>query len=361
MLAFAASCGLAGVAGGIHALFVSSVTAGDTFTITVPLTVVLMSVLGGTRHWAGPAVGAAIITALLYAFTASDHAIAGKAVFGAVLIVVILFMPQGVLGRFLEGRRRAPVPASGPEAGHAAAEPTPEVAPKRRSVGRDRVLAARGIRKTFSGVHALDGIDIDVREGEILGLVGPNGSGKSTFINVVSGHYRPDGGTLAFRGRDIVHVPAHRIALAVVDNVALPAMFGAASLERGAALKDAGRWLEFTGLADKAQWLPGDLNLHQRKFLELARALASRPRLLLLDEVLSGLTPTEIEGAILLIRRIRDEGATIVFVEHVMRAVRALTDRIVVLDHGQVIAEGAADDVMARSDVMTAFLGTADA
>ena len=103
------------------------------------------------------------------------------------------------------------------------------------------------------------------------------------------------------------------------------------------------------------------MNLHQRKFLELARALASRPRLLLLDEVLSGLTPTEIDGAIALIRRIRDEGATIVFVEHVMRAVRALTDRIVVLDHGQVIAEGAPDDVMGRSDVVTAFLGKAHA
>ena len=135
MLAFAVSCGLAGVAGGIHALFVSYVTAGDTFTITVPLTVVLMSVLGGTRHWAGPAVGAAIITALLYAFTAGDHAIAGKAVFGAVLIVVILFMPQGVLGRFLERRRRAPAHASGPEASHAVAAAAPAVAPKRHGVG----------------------------------------------------------------------------------------------------------------------------------------------------------------------------------------------------------------------------------
>jgi branched-chain amino acid transport system permease protein len=377
MLAFAVSCGLAGVAGGIHALFVSYVTAGDTFTITVPLTVVLMSVLGGTRHWAGPAVGAAIITALLYAFTAGDHAIAGKAVFGAVLIVVILFMPQGVLGRFLERRRRAPIRGADSEASHDVAVAVPAVTPKRNAVAADRILSARGLRKTFHGVHALDGIDIDVREGEILGLVGPNGSGKSTFINVVSGHYRPDGGSLTFRGVDIAQVPAHRIAgagiartyqiprpfdhLTVVDNVALPAMFGAASLERGAALQDAARWLEFTGLADKAQWLPGDLNLHQRKFLELARALASRPRLLLLDEVLSGLTPTEIEGAILLVRRIRDEGATIVFVEHVMRAVRALADRIVVLDHGQVIAEGAADDVMARSEVMTAFLGKAHA
>ncbi len=375
MAAFAVSCGLAGVAGGIHALFVSYVTTGDTFTITVPLTVVLMSVLGGTRHWAGPAVGATIITALLYAFTAGNLAVAGKAVFGAVLIVVILFMPQGVLGGLLARRRREREPA----APAAIAEPAAARAPSRdRSAAEaERILVARGIRKAFRGVRALDDVDIDVRRGEILGLLGPNGSGKSTFINLVSGHYRPDAGAVVLEGRDIVQWSAHRIAragvartyqiprpfdhLTVIDNVAVPAMFGAAQLDRGAALVDASRWLEFTGLADKADWLPGELNLHQRKFLELARALASRPRLLLLDEVLSGLTPSEIDSAIRLIQRIRDEGATIVFVEHVMRAVRALTDRIVVLDHGQVIAEGAADDVMERSDVVTAFLGKAHA
>ena len=374
MAAFAVSCGLAGIAGGMHALFVSYVTAGDTFTITVPLTVVLMSVLGGTRQWAGPAVGATIITALLYAFTAGDLAVAGKAVFGAVLIVVILFMPQGVLGSLMARRRRKVAPATPAVVADAA------MAPKivaRRSMDAGSILVARGIRKSFRGVRALDGVDIDVRSGEILGLLGPNGSGKSTFINLVSGHYRADAGTLALGGEDIAHWSAHRIAragvartyqiprpfehLTVIDNVALPAMFGAAQLDRRAALREAARWLEFTDLADKASFLPEDLNLHQRKFLELARALASRPQLLLLDEVLSGLTPSEIDGAIRLIRRIRDDGATIVFVEHVMRAVLALADRIVVLDQGRVIAEGAADDVMRRSDVETAFLGKARA
>ena len=403
MLAFAVSCGLAAVAGGIHAMFVSYVTAGDTFSITVPLTVVLMSVLGGTRQWAGPAVGAAIITALLYAFTASNHAIAGKAVFGAVLIAVILFMPHGVLGSLLERRRKkrlAAVRATTGEAvgeagtvasrdvnddtaaavsraSHAGVNRPAAVAHAGNVRGGAPLLVARSIRKAFRGVRALERVDLEVREGEILGLVGPNGSGKSTFINVVSGHYRPDGGELVFGGIDIANRDAHRIAragvartyqiprpfdhLTVLDNVAVPAMFGAAQLGRDAALRDARRWLDFTGLADKAQWLPADLNLHQRKFLELARALASRPRLLLLDEVLSGLTPTEIDGAIGLIRRIRDEGATIVFVEHVMRAVRALTDRIVVLDHGQVIAEGSPSEVMGRTAVVTAFLGKAHA
>jgi len=143
----------------------------------------------------------------------------------------------------------------------------------------------------------------------------------------------------------------------VLDNVALPAMFGAAALDRGDARREARRWLEFTGLTSLQSAMPGDLNLHQRKFLELARALASRPRLLLLDEVLSGLTPGEINEAVALIRTIRDRGATIVFVEHVMRAVMALADRLVVLNYGQVIAEGAPAEVMDRPAVITAFLG----
>ena len=124
-----------------------------------------------------------------------------------------------------------------------------------------------------------------------------------------------------------------------------------------AAVREAWRWLEFTGLQDKADALPDELNLHQRKFLELARALAARPRLVLLDEVLSGLTPSEINEAIELIRRIRDQGSTIVFVEHVMRAVMALTDRIVVLNHGKLIAQGVANEVMQDAEVVNAYLG----
>jgi len=384
MLAFGVSCALAGVAGGIHALFVSYVTTGETFSITVPLTVVLMSVLGGTRHWAGPAVGAVLITSLLYAFTAADHPLAGKAVFGAVLIAVIVFMPDGVLGSWMahrSARRRRAPSATAADAVAVDRQPAPAAPPRATAAANtavrpghvDLLLAARGIRKAFRGVQALDGVDLDVRRGEILGLLGPNGSGKSTFINLVSGHYRLDGGTLLFESVDLVGRSAHTIArsgiartyqiprpfahLTVFDNVALPAMFGAAALDRDDAEREARRWLEFTGLTSLQTAMPDDLNLHQRKFLELARALAARPRLLLLDEVLSGLTPGEINEAVDLIRTIRDRGATIVFVEHVMRAVMALCDRLVVLNYGQVIAEGHPAEVMAKPAVVTAFLG----
>jgi branched-chain amino acid transport system permease protein len=239
------------------------------------------------------------------------------------------------------------------------------------------LLALRDLRKSFRGVRALDGVDLDVRDGEILGVLGPNGSGKSTLINVISGHYRADGGSVRFGDAELVHLPAHRIAragiartyqiprpfahLSVRDNVALTAMFGRAALDRARADEAALEWLRFTGLARRAAALPRDLNLHQTKFLELARALAARPRLVMLDEVLSGLTPTEIDEAVELIRRIRDQGTTIVLVEHVMRVVTALSNRVVVLAQGRELAQGSAAEVRARRDVAVAYLGVAHA
>jgi branched-chain amino acid transport system permease protein len=377
LMALAISCALAGVAGGIHAMFLSYVTVGEVFTIAVPLTVVLMSVLGGSRHWAGPAIGAVAITALLYSFTAANHAIAGKAMVGVILIAAILFMPDGILLRLRALFRRAPKPVAG--TAHApsqlVAQAQASSAPSSPAPSGEVLLRVRGLQKAFRGVRALAGVDVDVRRGEILGLLGPNGSGKSTFINVVSGHYVPTAGEIVFEGRRLAGHAAHRIAgagiartyqiprpfarMSVLDNVALATMFGGAVGDPADARKRAMTWLEFTGLHDKAAARPDDLNLHQRKFLELARALASRPRLVLLDEVLCGLTPSEIDDAVALIRRIRDQGSTIVFVEHVMRAVMALTDRVVVFNHGELLAEGNATEVMQRPEVMTAYLGKA--
>jgi branched-chain amino acid transport system permease protein len=261
-----------------------------------------------------------------------------------------------------------------PTAAHAALPAAPGVLAQG---GTASVLAVQGVRKAFRGVRALDGVDLDVREGEILGVLGPNGSGKSTLINVITGHYRADAGSIVFAGHDVARWPAHRIAragiartyqiprpfahLTVQDNVALTGVFGNAALHTPAARDDAQRWLAFTGLGARGPSLPGELNLHQTKFLELARALAARPRLVLLDEVLSGLTPGEIDEAVAMILRIREQGTTVVLVEHVMRVVTALADRLVVLDQGRVLAEGAPAEVMARRDVSIAYLGTAHA
>jgi len=369
LAAFAISCALAGLAGGIHAVFVSYVTVAETFSIALAVNVVLMSALGGTRHWLGPAVGAVAITVLLYAFTSGNAAVAGRALTGLILIVVIIAMPEGILGQILKRFRRKEAPVR-PVVGN-------PVSTNAKKESGEPLLVVSGVAKAFKGVQALAGVDLEVRSGEILGLVGPNGSGKSTLINVVSGHYAVDGGSIRFEGEELVGMPAHRIARAgiartyqiprpfpqmtVLQNVALPPMFGQVVMDRVRAEHEAWRWLAFTGLEAKAHRFPSDLNLHERKFLELARALASRPKLLFLDEVLSGLTPVEMDGALRLVRAIREQGATIVFVEHVMRAVMQLTDRVVVLTYGKAIAAGLPRDVMRDSQVVDAYLGTAHA
>ena len=352
LFALGLSSGLAGIAGGIHAMFVTYVTVAETFSIVVPLYVVLMSVLGGARHWLGPAVGATVVTVLMVGVTGGESAILGRALVG---LDADARHPLPARG----GHRPRDPPAAGAagrarERGRRSGEPAVATASPAR-IGGAPLLVCADVRKAFRGVQALAGVSLDVREGEIVGLVGPNGSGKSTLINVVSGHYRADGGRILVGGVEVAGMVAHEIArrgvartyqiprpfarLTVRDNVAVAGMFGGRARGRRAAEREADRWLEFAGLADRADLLPAALNLHQRKFLELARALASEPRLVLLDEVLSGLTPSEMADATRLVRDIRERGTTVVFVEHIMRVVMDLADRVVVLDAGQVLAE----------------------
>ncbi len=368
LIAFGISCAFAGVAGGIHSVFVSYVTVGEVFNIVVPLNVVLMSVLGGSRHWFGPAVGATVITALLYSFTAGDFAVAGRATIGLILIIVILFMPQGIMGQLLRWwrmRQSAPKPLPEP------LSPPPIT---RQGQDGDLILSVNHVTKQFTGVRALNDVSLDVRRGEILGLVGPNGSGKSTMVNVISGLYKPEHGSVVFSGTDLVLQPAYQAAhsgiartyqiprpfvtLTVLENATLAGMFGGRQLSRTQAERQAMHWLEFVGLAERARALPTELNLHQRKFLELARALASAPQLVLLDEVLAGLTPSEINSAITLVREIRNRGSTVVFIEHNMRAVLELCERLIVLNYGQIIASGDPRKVIADPEVISAYLGT---
>jgi branched-chain amino acid transport system permease protein len=370
LAAFAISCALAGLAGGIHAVFVSYVTVAETFSIALAVNVVLMSALGGTRHWLGPAVGAVAITMLLYAFTSGQAAVIGRALTGLILIVVIVVMPEGILGQILKRFRRKEAPM----------RPVVEglVSPNTRKESAEPLLVVKGAAKAFKGVQALAGVDLEVRRGEILGLVGPNGSGKSTLINMISGHFPLTAGSIVLDGETISALEPHEVArkgvartyqiprlfdhMTVLENVRLCATFGRAGdgLEDDTAAQ-ARHWLVFTGLADKADQLPGMLNLHERKFVEFARALAARPKLLLLDEVLCGLTPSEVDQAIDLIRRIRAGGTTIVFVEHVMRAVVALADRVAVLDQGRLLALGAPHETMQNPEVIGVYLGVAHA
>jgi branched-chain amino acid transport system permease protein len=370
LIAFALSAAIAGAVGGVHSIYVGFLTVAGTFELSVPLFVVLMSVLGGARHWLGPAIGAAIITSLLYAFISGGEAMVGRAIVGLILIVAILWLPDGAvpaLRKWLAGhRRRADVQA-------AATKRPAKIVPLARPSSQRTLLEVRGVTKRFGGLQALSGVDLEVREGEILGLVGPNGSGKTTLINVISGFYRLTAGTIILDGAEIGHAAPHETArrgiartyqiprpfsnMTVLENVALSATFGGPVRPAGEIHDEALHWIDFTGLGGKEQEPPAALNLHERKFLELARALAAKPKLLLLDEVLSGLNPAEIDNAIRLVRAIRAQGATIVFVEHLMRAVVELSDRIAVLNEGKLFALGAPREVMRDPRVISIYLG----
>jgi branched-chain amino acid transport system permease protein len=235
------------------------------------------------------------------------------------------------------------------------------------------LLECVDVEKRFGGVRALAGVSIAVERGEVVGLVGPNGSGKSTLIGILSGVHAPTAGRVLLEGRRIDRLPPHvrshlGIArthqipkpfetMSVRDNVAIACMFGRVAQSLAAARDRSDEYLQVVGLAARADALPREVNLHQRQLLELARALATKPRLLLLDEVLAGLNPAELDEALAVLRRIHERGTTIVLVEHLMRVVTDLATRIVVLDHGAKLADGAPDAVMNDPAVRRAYLG----
>jgi branched-chain amino acid transport system ATP-binding protein len=234
------------------------------------------------------------------------------------------------------------------------------------------VLRLAGIAKSFGGLRVLDGISFEVRCGEIVGLIGPNGAGKTTLFEIVSGFIRPNGGAIHFGGRDVTRLPPHRRArlgvartfqivqpfldLTVLENVlvGIAAQGGglAAAREQSAAV------LERVKLARRADTPARHLTLPEKKRLELARALALRPRLLLLDEVMAGLTPVEVDQVMPILSDIRAGGTALLIVEHVMRAIMSLSDRVVALAGGRLIAEGEPAAVARDPAVIAAYLGT---
>jgi branched-chain amino acid transport system permease protein len=235
------------------------------------------------------------------------------------------------------------------------------------------VVECQNIAKHFGGVHALEDVTLTIREGEIVGLVGPNGSGKTTLVNVLSGTMRPTRGTIRIEGQDIVGLSPHRVAhagiartyqiprpftsMTVRDNVAMAVMFGRSPRKLEAARELALRPLETVGLGHLADAYPAGLNLHQRQLLEIARALAANPKVLLLDEALAGLNPVEIDNAVAVIRRVHEAGVSIVVVEHLLRVVNQLATRLVVLDRGRCLADGDPRTVLADPAVVQAYLG----
>ena len=233
------------------------------------------------------------------------------------------------------------------------------------------MLKLEGVTKRFGGLTAVREVSLEVREGDLLGIIGPNGAGKTTLFHMISGYYRPDEGRILYEGRDVTGLPPHAICrlgltrtfqivkpfgnLSVRDNVMIGALTRLRHVRE--ARREAERVIEICGLSPHAEARAKGLPVGLRKRLEVARALATKPRLLLLDEVMAGLNPTELAGIIELIRRLHADGLTLIIIEHVMAAMMRLAQRIVMLHHGERIAEGTPREIASDRRVIDAYLG----
>ena len=235
------------------------------------------------------------------------------------------------------------------------------------------ILEVNHVSRTFGGLKALSNVTFDLAEGEILGLIGPNGAGKTTLFNCINGVYPPSEGQVIFRGQSTVGLPTYKVAhlglarthqivrplndLSVRENVMVGACFGRNQHNKRDAARIANEVMDLVGLTPRADMLAGSLNIAQKKRLELARALAAEPYLLLLDEVLAGLNPSEVTTMAEIIRQIRSQGVTIIMIEHIMHAIMNLSDRIIVLNYGELIAAGLPEEVAQNQQVVEAYLG----
>jgi len=367
---------IAGAIGGFYAVVLLVVTPASVFGMLTSAQALIVALFGGVGSAWGPVIGSAILIPLAEVLQGElGDKLPGiqGVVYGIAIILVILFAPEGIYWRtrdlLMARGKTAPPPAL--EALPVASTP-PSLT--QRVSGREAgqiMLEVSGLSKSFGGLRAVQDVSFAVREGEILGIIGPNGAGKTTLFNLLNGILQPDAGRVRFLGHSMLGMAPNRIArqgigrtfqvarpfprLSVLDNVVVGAYVATASDEDAYALACAA--LEKVGLMGAAHVTAASISTQQIRLLELARALAGQPKMLLLDETLAGLGAREVEAMLGLIRQLAAEGITIVIIEHTMHAMVRLADRFLVLDHGAVLAEGAPDAVTREPSVIEAYLG----
>ena len=367
------------IAGSFYAQYILFVDPSSVIHISISVELALLSIIGGLGTLVGPIIGAFVLGPLgvflrgwLGGVAAGMHLV----VYGVVLIVAVTYFPKGIMG-WLQGfydKLLTRLPGWRPLEEQAPVEKRESrLSLKKPIVDKKAPLfEVKGLGKSFGGLAAVKDVDFKIERGEILGLIGPNGAGKTTIFNLVTGFIPPDTGTVTFDGKRVTGLkPPHKICLnhigrtfqivkpfnkmTVLENV----MVGAFSWEKNQheAKAYAREVMSFVGIAKLSDQLPANTTIADKKRLELARALATRPDMLLLDEVAAGLNPIETEEFIGIIRKISDQGITILMIEHVMKAIMTLSDRVVVLNHGEKIAEGAPEVIAEDKRVIEAYLG----
>ena len=378
MWAIMVSGAIAAGIGGFYAVVLLIVTPPSVFGMLTSAQALIVTLFGGVATVWGPVVGSAILIPLAEVLQAKlGDKIPGiqGVVFGVAIVLVILLAPEGIVPHIRKAlrRRRVDGTATSPASTvSAAVHPSPATTGhSHRAISEDVVLQVEGLSRAFGGLKAVEDVSFDVRKGEVLGIIGPNGAGKTTLFNLLNGFIPPHAGRVIWANENLVGMRPHEICrrgigrtfqvvrpfprMTVLQNVVVGAFVAESDDEK--AIARASEALARVGIADRGTALAGGLTNVELRLMELARALASRPQLLLLDETLAGLGSQEVERMLGVIDRLARGGATIVIIEHTMQAMVRLADRFVVLDHGRMLAQGKPEEVTKDPRVIEAYLG----
>ena len=371
LLAIVLSGTIAAAAGGLYAKVLLVVTPPTVFGMITSAQALIVTLFGGVGTFWGPVIGAGFLIPVAEILHGEfGHILPGiqGVTFGVAIVVIIMLAPEGVFWKVRDRFRLGEVKAS-PAPAFAAADLAPP--PDRPVAKGEAVLELKGVSKRFGGLMALNQVTFTVAAGEIVGIIGPNGAGKTTLFNALNGYFLPNEGSVSFLGQDLVGLKPNQVCrlgvgrtfqivrsfprMSVLQNVVVGAFVRAPSDREAARMAEAA--VARVGLTASRLKLAGGLTTKELRLMELARAIAPRPTLLLLDEPLAGLGHDEVAEFFPLLQRLRQEGITIAIIEHTMHAMVRLVDRMVVLDHGMVIAQGVPAEVTRHPAVIEAYLG----